>query len=68
MVSVGEPDPSELSTKVTTPDPEALGALLDEYVENDIEIIKLYSGIRKIPTSRTNQYMNGNRYIFLYTF
>ena len=43
--TVGEPDPAELSTKVTTPDPEALRALLAEYVENDVEIIKLYSGM-----------------------
>lgn len=43
--TVGEPDPAELSTKVTTPDPAELGKLLDAYVENDIEIIKLYSGM-----------------------
>ena len=43
--SVGEPDPAELTTKVTTADPDELAALLDVYVENDIEIIKLYSGM-----------------------
>lgn len=43
--TVGEPDPSLLSSKVTTPDPAGLAKLLDTYVENDIEIIKLYSGI-----------------------
>jgi hypothetical protein len=43
--TVGEPDPAELSSKVVTPDPDELGKLLDTYVENDIEIIKLYSGM-----------------------
>ena len=43
--TVGEPDPAELSSKVITPDPDELGKLLDTYVENDIEIIKLYSGM-----------------------
>lgn len=41
--SVGEPDPSLLSTKVISPDDEENFRLLDDYVENDI--IKLYSGI-----------------------
>jgi imidazolonepropionase-like amidohydrolase len=43
--TVGEPDPAELSTIVATPDPTELGKLLDIYVEHDIEIIKLYSGM-----------------------
>ena len=43
--TVGEPDPSLLSVKVTTPDSTKLAKLLDIYVENDIEIIKLYSGM-----------------------
>jgi imidazolonepropionase-like amidohydrolase len=41
----GSTDPAEFSTKVTTEDPEALYRLFDEYVENDIKIVKLYSGI-----------------------
>ena len=43
--TIGEPHPSLLSTKVTSADGDANYALLDPYVENDIEIIKLYSGI-----------------------
>ncbi len=41
----GETDPAEFSTKVDTEDPEQLYKLFDEYVENDIKIVKLYSGI-----------------------
>lgn len=41
----GATDPAEFSTKVTSSDPAHLNALLDEYVENDINIIKLYSGM-----------------------
>ena len=41
----GNPDPAELAIKVESPDPLVLSKLLDEYVENDIKIIKLYSGI-----------------------
>ena len=43
--TVGEPDPAELSTKVVSPDPDELSKSLDIYVDNDIEIIKLYSGM-----------------------
>ena len=43
--TVGEPDPSELTTKVTSPDPEALRASLQPYLDHEIEIIKLYSGM-----------------------
>jgi len=45
--TVGEPDPSLLSSKVTTPDPAELGKLLDFYVENDIEIISSIRGRRR---------------------
>ena len=41
----GAADPAEYSTKITTSDPEFLNKLLDQYTENDIKIIKLYSGI-----------------------
>ena len=43
--TVGDPDPSLLATKVSSPDPDVNYALLDPYADNDIEIIKLYSGI-----------------------
>lgn len=43
--TVGEPDPSELSVKVDTNDPLALSAVLEEFVQKDIKMIKLYSGI-----------------------
>ena len=43
--TVGEPDPAEMATKVVSPDPDELSKSLDIYVENDIEIIKLYSGM-----------------------
>ena len=43
--TVGEPDPAELSTKIVSPDPDELSKSLDIYLENDIEIIKLYSGV-----------------------
>ena len=43
--TVGEPPADGLSTKVNTDDPAALAATLDKYVADDIQIIKLYSGI-----------------------
>jgi imidazolonepropionase-like amidohydrolase len=49
--TVGEPTPDALSTKVDTQNPEALGALLDRYLEDDIHIIKLYSGISALAAS-----------------
>jgi imidazolonepropionase-like amidohydrolase len=41
----GITDPAEFSVKVTSPDPKALNALLDEHAEHDVKIIKLYSGM-----------------------
>ena len=43
--TVGEPPADAFTVKVDTDDPEALSKLLDRYVEDDIKIIKLYSGI-----------------------
>ena len=43
--TVGEPPADALSTKVDSQDPDALGEILDRYVNDDIRIIKLYSGI-----------------------
>lgn len=41
----GATDPSEFATKVTSADPEILRQSLQGYVDHDIELIKLYSGI-----------------------
>jgi imidazolonepropionase-like amidohydrolase len=41
----GLTNPEDLSVKIDTNDPEAIGKILDEYLENDIHIIKLYSGM-----------------------
>ena len=40
--TVGDPHPSELSVKIDSDDPEVLSKKLDEYVEKDIKIIKIY--------------------------
>ena len=40
-----DPSPTESSMKVTSADPEENYRLFDEYVEHDIKIIKLYSGM-----------------------
>ncbi|MFC2094037.1 amidohydrolase family protein [Bacteroidota bacterium] len=41
----GLTNPEDLSVKIDTNDPEAIGKILDEYLENDIHIIKMYSGM-----------------------
>ena len=41
----GNSDPAETSHKVTSPDPADLNEILDKFAENDIKIIKLYSGM-----------------------
>ena len=41
----GATDPSEFSTKVASEDPEILRQSLQDYVDHDIELIKLYSGM-----------------------
>ena len=41
----GHTDPAEFSYKVTLPDPADLNRILDNFAENDIKIIKLYSGM-----------------------
>jgi len=41
----GHTDPAEFSYKVTSPDPADINKILDNFAENDIKIIKLYSGI-----------------------
>ena len=49
--TVGDPHPSELSVKIDSNDPEVLGKKLDEYVEKDIKIIKIYSGASALGTT-----------------
>ena len=41
----GHTDPGEFTYKVTSPDPADLNKILDNFVDNDIKIIKLYSGM-----------------------
>ena len=41
----GHTDPAEFTYKVTSPDPADLNKILDNFAENDIKIIKLYSGM-----------------------
>ena len=41
----GKSDPAETSYKVTSPDPADLNKILDNFAENDIKMIKLYSGM-----------------------
>ena len=41
----GKSDPTETSHKVTSPDPADLNEILDKFADNDIKIIKLYSGM-----------------------
>ena len=43
--TVGEPAPDALSTKIDMNDSEAIGAILQKYQDDGINIIKLYSGI-----------------------
>ena len=45
VAAEGNTDPAEYTYKVTSPDPADLNAILDNFTENDINIIKLYSGI-----------------------
>ena len=49
--TVGDPHPSELSVKIDSNDPAVLAKKLDEYVENDIKIIKIYSGASALATT-----------------
>ena len=44
----GKSDPAETSHKVTSPDPADLNEILDNFAENDIKIIKLYSGMSSL--------------------
>jgi len=43
--TVGEPEPDALSTKIETDDLNEIGAILQKYQDDGIEIIKLYSGM-----------------------
>ncbi|MGI9524376.1 MAG: amidohydrolase family protein, partial [Hyphomicrobiaceae bacterium] len=43
--TVGEPAPDALATKIDTEDAKAIGAILQKYQDDGINIIKLYSGI-----------------------
>jgi serine/threonine-protein kinase len=62
--TVGEPDPAELSTKILSPDPDVLSKSLDVYVDNDIEIIKLYSGVSTLVNNNPVWAPDGERIAF----
>lgn len=43
--TVGEPAPDALATKIDSSDPFAIGEILQRYQDDDISIVKLYSGM-----------------------